>query len=351
MKKLPPDPRVTERNLFRDVVDWMREAARAVNSTVDELAGFTVARTGTSGTQATIAPVNGGNGDASLALNKVGATQNANIAGYKSGVPRWLLILGNSVAESGGNAGSDFQLDRYSDAGAPIQNAITFRRSDGLCTIPGTISAGASINAAGAISAAGNVTAPTFMGNGAQAVGWSSAISGGGETYEMLAYSGTGSGSGGANYVRSYHVHGVWAGWHFFCQGAASFEMRGTGTGYSVGGWVATSDARVKVNLQPVDDVLSWLDEIRVVEFDRTDAKEIDGTPVHQLGFIAQDFEDHAPAVVLQDPPSEGKPEPIRSLNYDGTTALLWRAVQQLKAIVKRQAAEIESLKGAPNGN
>ena len=37
MKKLPQDPRVTERNLFRDVVDWMREAARAINPVFDAI--------------------------------------------------------------------------------------------------------------------------------------------------------------------------------------------------------------------------------------------------------------------------------------------------------------------------
>lgn len=342
MKKIGQEPRLAPGpGLFGSLISWAREVALAINTNVDALLGFTVGRTGTSGTVATIAPVNGGNGDARLVLDKVGAAQNATITGAKSGVSRWHMVLGNSTAESGGNAGSDFQLDRYSDAGAPIQNAITFRRSDGLCTIPGAISAGA------AITAAGNVTAPTFVGSGGQAIGWSSAVTGGGETYEMLAYSPTGSGSGGTNYVRSYHLHGVWAGWQFICQGTGIFEMRGNATGYSTGGWVATSDERVKTNLQPVLDVLSWIDEIRVVEFDRLDAKEFDGTPVHQLGFIAQDFEPHAPAVVLQDPPSEDRPEPIRSLNYDSTTALLWRAVQQLKAELAEARAEIQSLKGS----
>lgn len=49
-------------------------------------------------------------------------------------VNRWAMYA-NSTAEAGSDAGSDFTVDRYSDAGTLLASALTIRRSDGLVTI------------------------------------------------------------------------------------------------------------------------------------------------------------------------------------------------------------------------
>lgn len=347
MKRLEQDPRIVNGpGLFASVLDWARRVTVAINTNVDELLGFTVARSGTSGTVATIEPVNGGNGDARLVLNKVG-TQNAVITASKSGLKRWEIVMANAVAESGGNAGSDFGIDRYNDAGAGIATAISFRRSDGLCTIPGQINAGSSINATG------NVSAPTFMGSGVQAIGWSSVVTGGGESYEMLAYSPTGSGSGGVNHCRSYHLHGVWAGWQFVCQGTGVFDMRGNGTGYSVGGWVATSDGSVKRNRAAITGLQQRAHLAPAYAYDRTDMLEFDGSMCRRVGIIAEQFEAVEPLVVFRDPPTEKNPEPLRSVDYNGVAALAWQlgidnfeTIKTLRAQIIQLRNEIEILKG-----
>jgi len=51
-----------------------------------------------------------------------------------SGLPRWLFGK-NTNPESGSNAGADFAVSRYSDAGAWIDNPITIVRSDGVVSI------------------------------------------------------------------------------------------------------------------------------------------------------------------------------------------------------------------------
>lgn len=68
----------------------------------------------------------------SLTLNKPSASTNINIIGRNNGVARWNIILGDGAPESGGNAGSDFDMNRYSDAGSFIDTPIYIKRSDGI---------------------------------------------------------------------------------------------------------------------------------------------------------------------------------------------------------------------------
>jgi hypothetical protein len=49
-------------------------------------------------------------------------------------VPRWMLTV-DSVAEGGANAGSNFNVGRYSDAGAFVANALAINRATGNVTI------------------------------------------------------------------------------------------------------------------------------------------------------------------------------------------------------------------------
>jgi hypothetical protein len=54
------------------------------------------------------------------------------IAAYTGSVLRWNLVLANATAESGANAGSNFQVGRYDDAGVLIDNPFSIIRSTGI---------------------------------------------------------------------------------------------------------------------------------------------------------------------------------------------------------------------------
>lgn len=70
-------------------------------------------------------------------LSTTASGQSRGVAGLTSGVLRWSMSLGDATAESGSNAGSDFTVARYSDAGASLATALTIKRSDGLMTATG----------------------------------------------------------------------------------------------------------------------------------------------------------------------------------------------------------------------
>jgi hypothetical protein len=73
----------------------------------------------------------------SLVLTKTAAAQYAAIYGSNGAAPRWSLTLGDNNAESGGNAGSNFQLTAYNDAGTPILTPLSINRVDGLIFLSG----------------------------------------------------------------------------------------------------------------------------------------------------------------------------------------------------------------------
>lgn len=67
------------------------------------------------------------------------AGKNAVIYGRKGTTARWGLFLGSSTAESGSNAGSDFWLFRYNDAGVGIDVPFQIIRASGAAQFLGSV--------------------------------------------------------------------------------------------------------------------------------------------------------------------------------------------------------------------
>jgi hypothetical protein len=60
------------------------------------------------------------------------------VYGHTTGVLRWRVEYGDSVAEGGSNAGSNFGITRYSDAGALLSSPLTINRASGAVSLQGT---------------------------------------------------------------------------------------------------------------------------------------------------------------------------------------------------------------------
>jgi hypothetical protein len=73
-----------------------------------------------------------------LYLNKTSVTGSTGIFGQKGGLTRWWMELGNGNTETGtANAGSDFYLNRYNDAGTMQDSPIYISRATGaISTTP-----------------------------------------------------------------------------------------------------------------------------------------------------------------------------------------------------------------------
>ena len=75
---------------------------------------------------------------AGLALTDVTGI-NRLITGASNTSPRWAMAFGNTTAETGGNAGSDFQIDAHKDDGTYLSTALLIKRSTGLMQIAGLL--------------------------------------------------------------------------------------------------------------------------------------------------------------------------------------------------------------------
>lgn len=76
-----------------------------------------------------------------LKLSKTVATVGAAVEGQNNGSARWRLNVANGTAESGSNAGSDFTVARFNDAGVSIDTPLTINRATGNVLVGATAAA------------------------------------------------------------------------------------------------------------------------------------------------------------------------------------------------------------------
>ena len=77
-----------------------------------------------------------------LVLNKPAGSFGSQIVGQRAGLTRWDITAGTGTAETGNNAGSDFSISRYSDAGTLISSPLNISRATGTIIAAGTLQQG-----------------------------------------------------------------------------------------------------------------------------------------------------------------------------------------------------------------
>jgi hypothetical protein len=103
-------------------VNW--SWGRAVNNAGDTLTGNLV-----------FSPPSGNS--SYLGLNKPASGMGNYLIGNTNGLGRWWITFGDTVAESGSNAGSNFQIANYNDSGSAIGTPLFINRASGISTFPG----------------------------------------------------------------------------------------------------------------------------------------------------------------------------------------------------------------------
>ena len=135
-----------------------------------------------------------------------------------------------------------------------------------------------------------------------------------------------GAGSGSNQYRRIFHSS---------ASGILSFKSS-SNTPYlsNAGAWTNASDRAYKENIEDIDYGLSTVESLQPRKFDMID----DGS--HEIGFIAQEVETLIPEVVIGE---EGR----KGIGYGQLTAVLTKAIQELKAKNDALEARIETLENA----
>jgi len=108
------------------------------------------------------------------------------------------------------------------------------------------------------------------------------------------------------------------------------------GNSSATGTVTASSDIRLKTNIETISDALNKVLDLRGVEFDRPD---LDGSPRH-IGVIAQEVENVIPEVVFDG--ADG----YKKVAYGNLTAVLIEAVKEQQKQIDELRNEIKKLKG-----
>jgi hypothetical protein len=111
----------------------------------------------------------------------------------------------------------------------------------------------------------------------------------------------------------------------------------GQGFGPSISdGWTTYSSRRWKNNIQPLNNALGMVEQLRGVSYDLKDSGK------HEIGVIAEEVGEVVPEVVSYE--QNGKD--ARGVDYSRLTALLIEAVKQQQQQIKTQQLQIARLNG-----
>ena len=102
------------------------------------------------------------------------------IYGQVAAANRWSLYLGDGETETGGNAGSNFLIQSFSDTGAFVTNAFEITRATGSASFGAAVTVNTTLNVVGAAQINGSagfltgITFPNYYGHSFQ-FGWDGA--------------------------------------------------------------------------------------------------------------------------------------------------------------------------------
>jgi len=281
----------------------------------------------------TLAPAAGG--DAQLNMNAPAAGRTSVIFLQTAGASRW-AIAKNSNAESGANAGSDFNINRYSDAGAYLDTPLVITRSNGYISLNSNVGIRApsggntqlSVTTASPGVPSLNLDNPQTTGSstnmqvnftrngvmrwGMQVVGSESGVATGSDFY-LQAYDNI----SGAYYVdglrltRDGHIYG---GVGYQCRaggvgafGGSMFNFNWTGSlavwvdNTNIGNMSVTSDERVKHQIQPLVMDTEGFKQIQPISYRFADVGIFVDDGKDHWGFSAQNLMPIMPQAVTGD--------------------------------------------------
>jgi hypothetical protein len=110
------------------------------------------------------------------------------------------------------------------------------------------------------------------------------------------------------------------------------------GSIYATGTITQLSDARYKMNVEPLAPCLPRLEEIRAVRYQRID-RTLTPYPQQEIGLLAQEVEAHFPELVETDPTTGRK-----AMNYSQMVAVLLASIKELH----QKVARLEQAAAAP---
>jgi hypothetical protein len=109
---------------------------------------------------------------------------------------------------------------------------------------------------------------------------------------------------------------------------------------YATNATIATSDARLKENIQPISNALATIEKVKAVTFDFKQGTDYNFDTVNQTGFIAQELQEALATESYKDSVVK-ECGPYLGVAYEKMVPVLVAAIQELKAEVDALKAQI----------
>jgi hypothetical protein len=245
-------------------------------------------------------PLTGGTLTGNLAIDLPSGTSRS-VSGSAAGKARWVLELGNATAETGSNAGSDFAVSRYNDAGTQIGTPFAVARATGNIVITGGVGITGDLvqnGTQGSLSSTGGIARVTMPVAGANPALYlhDSTVDRSVFYYDSTNHRTTVADlvSGGLLYIDSSA--------QFVISGPQAYKPGG-------GSWAATSDIRIKDIVGEYEPGLAEVVQLRPVVYTykgndavpggTSDHANVAEAQTRFVGFIAQELEAVFPEMVF----------------------------------------------------
>lgn len=292
-------------------------------------------------------------GGPTITLSKTSTTTEAAIFGANAGSLRFGVVLTNTAAETGSNAGSDFNIIRYSDAGSALGTVMDITRSTGVTTFRNSEFPQLSLaNTDSRTWSLGNedngffvITDSTAGQNrlgistaGVVAIPYSSnytvPVSPQGVVLSPTGFIGAGNlnAADGFNFI------------NFARNGVSIGSVSQSGGGSTVS-FNTTSDYRLKENLVALSGSLDIINRLTPYEYN------FKGTDVRSRGLLAHELQNYVPGAVTgakDETDADGKPV-YQSVDYSKLVPDLICAIQELTVRVKKLEAKLRDAGSNPN--
>jgi len=254
-----------------------------------------------------------------LTLNKTTAS-NADLVGAFNGSNRWTLRLGDGNAETGGNAGSNFNIYRWADNGTFIDIPLGILRSTGQITMGSTV------------ASTSPTTGALVVGGG---LGVGGAISVGSPTAMPINAASLRAGTNDTTWAMACRPTGA-VGYCLVFENSAAANVGNITSGATNTAYSTASDASLKEDLKSFD-AGSIIDNTNVYDFAWKSTKE------RSFGVIAQQAVDVYPLAVTHTEKND-KQDEWWGVDYSKYVPVL---LQELKAL-RQRVAELEGKSTTP---
>ena len=234
---------------------------------------------------------------------------------------RWQMQLGNTANETGSNAGSDFEIDRYSDGGTYLGTPLTISRATGQVGITNVLSVGGAASFAGGLT----VSAGGLGVSGSLSVNSGDLNVAAGSSYLGTGFWGRAGTSGGYSSYRH----------NFFWQSSTANTLYAYVESTQWGIAMTPCDYRLKDNVRPLASTWEKIKALKPISFTFRERELVPADGKLHWGFLAHEVQESLlPTAATTDKDSEM----MQALDLIPVVAALTTALQE--AMLRIEALE-----------